>query len=174
MNNPSLNQDRINRAAWEACDTLRGVVDPAEYKNYILVMLFLKYLSDVRKDKVEELTQKYPNDPQRVQRQLGYEPIQMPDESTFDYLHQHRGDDDIGQKINIAFTALEDANRGKLEGVFREIDFNLNIPHYVDTFEEEELVDIPTVQREIKQLDGELQGLQGQIDAYLRELGLGD
>jgi type I restriction enzyme M protein len=123
MNN-QINQDRINRAAWEACDTFRGVVDPAEYKNYILVMLFLKYLSDVRKDKEEELSQKYPNDPERVQRQLGYEPIQMPAESTFDYLHQHRGDDDIGQKINIAFTALEDANRGKLEGVFREIDFN--------------------------------------------------
>jgi type I restriction enzyme M protein len=123
MNN-QINQDRINRAAWEACDTFRGVVDPAEYKNYILVMLFLKYLSDVRKDKVEELSEKYPNDPERVQRQLGYEPIQMPEESTFDFLYQHRGDDDIGQKINIAFTALEDANRGKLEGVFREIDFN--------------------------------------------------
>lgn len=124
MSEQPIAQDRINRAAWEACDTFRGVVDPAEYKNYILVMLFLKYLSDVRKDKVEELTQKYPNDPERVQRQLGYEPIQMPAESTFDYLHQHRGDDDIGQKINMAFTALEDANRGKLEGVFREIDFN--------------------------------------------------
>lgn len=123
MNN-QINQDRINRAAWEACDTFRGVVDPAEYKNYILVMLFLKYLSDVRKDTIKELSEKYPNDPERVQRQLSYEPIQMPETSTFDYLHLNRGADDIGQKINMAFTALEDANRGKLEGVFREIDFN--------------------------------------------------
>jgi len=117
-------QQEINNALWSACDTFRGTVDPSEYKNYILVFLFLKYLSDVRKDKMKELSTKYPNDPERVQRQLGYEPIQMPEESTFDYLHRHRSDDDIGQKINIAFTALEDANRGKLEGVFREIDFN--------------------------------------------------
>jgi len=124
MTQPTISQDRINRAAWEACDTFRGVVDPAEYKNYILVMLFLKYLSDVHKDKVEELQQQYPDDPKRVERMLSYEPIKMPEKSTFDYLYQHRNDDDIGQKINIATTELEDANRGKLEGVFREIDFN--------------------------------------------------
>ena len=120
----TISQDRINRAAWAACDTFRGVVDPAEYKNYILVMLFLKYLSDVRKDRVEELQQQYPNDPERIERMLKYEPIKMPEQSTFDYLHLHRNEDDIGQKINLATEALEDANRGKLEGVFREIDFN--------------------------------------------------
>ncbi|MDH3605120.1 MAG: type I restriction-modification system subunit M N-terminal domain-containing protein, partial [Candidatus Tectomicrobia bacterium] len=42
-----LNQDEINAVLWRACDTFRGVVDAAEYKNYILVMLFLKYISDV-------------------------------------------------------------------------------------------------------------------------------
>ena len=120
----TISQTRINQAAWEACDTFRGVVDPAEYKNYILVMLFLKYLSDVHADKQAALKQQYPDDPKRVERLLGYEPIKMPEESTFGYLHKHRSADDIGQKINIATTALEDANRGKLEGVFREIDFN--------------------------------------------------
>jgi type I restriction enzyme M protein len=124
MNATTINQDQINRAAWAACDTFRGVVDPAEYKNYILVMLFLKYLSDVRTDRLEALQAQYLGDPDRIDRLMGYEPIQMPAESTFDYLYRHRGDDDIGQKINLAAQALEDANRGKLEGVFREIDFN--------------------------------------------------
>ena len=50
----NISQARINQAAWEACGTFRGVVDPAEYKNYILVMHFLKYLSDAHADKRAE------------------------------------------------------------------------------------------------------------------------
>ena len=50
-----INQDEINNIVWKACDTFRGVVDPSEYKNYILVFLFIKYISDVWKDKYEEM-----------------------------------------------------------------------------------------------------------------------
>lgn len=42
-----ISQDEINNILRKACDTFRGTVDPSEYKNYILVMLFLKYVSDV-------------------------------------------------------------------------------------------------------------------------------
>ena len=45
-----IDQNEINSIAWKACDTFRGVVDPSEYKNYILVFLFIKYISDVWKD----------------------------------------------------------------------------------------------------------------------------
>ncbi len=45
-----VNQDDINSILWRACDTFRGTVDPSEYKNYILVMLFVKYISDVWAD----------------------------------------------------------------------------------------------------------------------------
>ena len=45
-----ITQDQINKAAWGACDTFRGVVDPSIYKDYVLTLLFLKYLSDVWKD----------------------------------------------------------------------------------------------------------------------------
>ena len=41
-----LTQQDVNNTAWAACDTFRGVIDPAQYKDYILVMLFLKYISD--------------------------------------------------------------------------------------------------------------------------------
>jgi len=55
-----------------------------------------------------------------------------------------------------------------------ENDYNLNIPRYVDTFEEEDPVDIPAVQREIKRLRGALTDVEAQMEAYLRELGLDD
>jgi len=55
MPNSPINQDEINKAVWSACDTFRGTVDPSIYKDFILTMLFLKYISDVRQDKVEEL-----------------------------------------------------------------------------------------------------------------------
>ena len=45
-----ISQDQINKAAWAVCDTFRGVVDSADYKDYVLTMLFLKYVSDVWKD----------------------------------------------------------------------------------------------------------------------------
>ena len=44
---PKVNQSEINDVAWRACDTFRGVVDAENYRNYILVMLFWKYMSDV-------------------------------------------------------------------------------------------------------------------------------
>ena len=47
-------KDEIFNVVWSACDTFRGVIDPSDYKNYILTLLFVKYLSDARKGKLEE------------------------------------------------------------------------------------------------------------------------
>jgi len=52
-----------------------------------------------------------------------------------------------------------------------ENEYNLNIPRYVDTFEEEEEVDIPAVQNEIEQLEKELADVRSEMDEYLKELG---
>ena len=57
-----ISQDEINGILWKACDTFRGTIDPSEYKNYILVMLFLKYISDVWRERFEELRQRYGDD----------------------------------------------------------------------------------------------------------------
>ena len=51
-------------------------------------------------------------------------------------------------------------------------DFNLNIPRYVDTFEEEEEVDIKAVQKEINSLETELKAVQEKMNEYLKELDL--
>lgn len=54
----------------------------------------------------------------------------------------------------------------------RQNGYNLNIPRYVDTFEEEELVDIEAVQANIAWLKQEIAEAEQKMDAYLRELGL--
>tara|TARA_R110002051_G_scaffold213446_1_gene278375 strand:+ start:689 stop:856 length:168 start_codon:yes stop_codon:yes gene_type:complete len=49
-----ITQKDINDAVWRACDTFRGSIDPSVYKDYVLTMLFVKYLSDVNDDTEEE------------------------------------------------------------------------------------------------------------------------
>lgn len=119
-----ISQDEINNIVWKACDTFRGAVDPSEYKNYILTMLFLKYLSDLWKDKKREYQEKYKGDAERVKRALSRERFMLPDECDFDYLYSKRDAPNIGELINIALEKIEDANKSKLENVFRNIDFN--------------------------------------------------
>ena len=53
-----------------------------------------------------------------------------------------------------------------------ENDFNLNIPRYVDTFEEEELVDIDEVKKNIVDIKKELNEVEAKMNKYLDELGL--
>ena len=119
-----IKQSEINATAWAACDTFRGVVDPAQYKDYILVMLFLKYISDVWKDHYEKYKEQYGDDDERIRRRLGRERFVLPKGSGFYDLYEARNEANIGEHINIALDAIEEANKIKLEGVFRNIDFN--------------------------------------------------
>jgi len=54
-----------------------------------------------------------------------------------------------------------------------ENDFNLNIPRYVDTFEEEEEIDLMAVRAEREKLKMELARLEDEMEGYLKELGYG-
>jgi len=119
-----INQSEINDVAWRACDTFRGVVDPSDYKNYILVMLFWKYVSDVWRDHRDRYMAEYKNDEVRVQRRLSRERFQLPDACDFASLYEQRNLPDIGERMNMALEKIEEANKAKLEGVFREVDFN--------------------------------------------------
>ncbi len=117
-------QVEINNIVWRACDTFRGKVDPAQYKNYILTMLFLKYLSDLCKDKREQLEKKYKGDSQRIKRALDRERFVLPEGCDFDFLYANREKSNIGELVNSTLEQIEDKNKSKLEGVFQEIDFN--------------------------------------------------
>ena len=57
-----VSQDEINSILWNACDTFRGTIDASEYKNYLLVMLFVKYVSDVWTEHYEKLKEQYGDD----------------------------------------------------------------------------------------------------------------
>lgn len=124
-----ISQKEINNIVWKACDTFRGVIDPSQYKDYILTMLFLKYVSDVHKDKYTEYLTKYKGDKERAARAMKHERFVVPEHCSFDYLYEHRNETNIGELINIALNDLEEANREKLSsedgsGIFRNIDFN--------------------------------------------------
>jgi type I restriction enzyme M protein len=120
----ALRQNEINGILWKACDTFRGTIDPSEYKNYILVMLFLKYISDVWAEHYEQLRATYGDDDRRIRRQLSFERFVLPENSDYYTLYKQRNAANVGELINIALEAIEEANKEKLEGVFRNIDFN--------------------------------------------------
>lgn len=119
-----VTQQQINQTAWAACDTFRGVVDAGQYKDYILVMLFLKYISDLWQEHVEAYHKQFAGDEARIRRRLERERFVLPEGSSFYDLFERRNEANIGELINIALEKIEDANRAKLEGVFRNIDFN--------------------------------------------------
>ena len=124
-----ITQDEINKVVWKACDTFRGVVDPSQYKDYILTMLFLKYVSDVNKSKYTEYLERYEGDEERAMRAMRRERFQVPETSFFYYLYDNRNAVNIGELIDIALVDLENANREKLNsedgsGIFRNISFN--------------------------------------------------
>lgn len=138
-----IDQKDVNNAAWAACDSFRGVVDPAQYKDYILVMLFLKYISDVWQAHYDDYKLQYGDDDERIRRKLKRErfvipPVKIMDDSglvvvesfpaTYYSLYERRNAPNIGSLINETLDAIEGANKAKLydddSGVFRNIDFN--------------------------------------------------
>jgi len=138
-----IDQKDINNAAWAACDTFRGVIDPAQYKDYILVMLFVKYISDVWQDHYEEYRKQYGDEDVRIRRKLERERFVLPEvklteknektgeetvldefPATYYSLYERRSAANIGELINIVLDHIEESNKSKLEGVFRNIDFN--------------------------------------------------
>lgn len=117
-------QDIINNVVWKACDTFRGTMDSSQYKDYILSMLFVKYLSDFYKEKRELISAKYDGDIERINRALEREKFILDDSCTFVYLLKNKEVDNLGEIINKALAKIEEDNIEKLEGIFRNVDFN--------------------------------------------------
>ena len=152
-----VDQSQINDVAWRACDTFRGVLDPSDYKNYVLVMLFLKYISDVWRDHRDAYLKEYRGDVLRVNRRLSRERFQLPEGCDFTSLYELRTKSDIGERIDMALGEIEEANKEKLEGVFREVSFNsetklgqtkernARIKHLLEDFNDERLDLRPSV-----------------------------
>ena len=117
----------IEKVLWKACDSFRGKIDSSKYKDYVLSMLFVKYLNDTYKERIQELEEKYGDDKTRIERVIQKERFILKEDATFDYLYKNRNDDKIGEKINIALSSIEENNSSKLRNVFRAIDFNSEV-----------------------------------------------
>jgi len=121
-----ISQSAINNAAWSACDTLHGVVDPSIYKDFVLTMLFLKYLSDVWLDHRTRYEAEHADSPELVDALMLQEAFVLPPEASFTALHEQRHKAGNGERIDKALHAIEEANINKLRDVFQDVSFNSN------------------------------------------------
>ncbi|MEV4804800.1 class I SAM-dependent DNA methyltransferase [Nonomuraea sp. NPDC049421] len=99
----ALKKSDLYSSLWAGADELRGGMDASQYKDYVLTLLFVKYVSDKAKA-----------DP--------YASIEVPEGGSFDDLVELKGKPDIGEKINIAIRKLADAN--DLQGIINNADFD--------------------------------------------------
>ncbi len=101
-----VKKSEIYSALWEACNKLRGGVEPARYKDYVLVLLFFKYVSD-----------KYSDSP--------FAKFSVPEDATFQTLIDAKGKPNVGEIVNKTLERFLDAN--KLRGSLSEVSFeNVN------------------------------------------------
>ncbi len=126
MNKKQL-QDKINGTIWSACDTLRSSIPGGNYKDYALVMLFVKYLSDTYKEEKEKANEMYKGNEQMIERYLSRSKFVLKEECTFDYLYNKRNEDNIGEIINKALETITTLNGVKLLNLFAGVDFNSEV-----------------------------------------------
>lgn len=98
-----LKKSQLYSSLWESCDELRGGMDASQYKDYVLTLLFMKYVSD-----------KYAGKPGAL--------IEVPKGGSFADMVALKGDKEIGDKINKIIGRLAEAN--DLKGVIDQADFN--------------------------------------------------
>lgn len=99
----AIKKTELYSSLWASCDELRGGMDASQYKDYVLTLLFMKYVSD-----------KYKGDPDGI--------ILIPKGASFDDMVALKNDKEIGDKINKIIRKLAEEN--DLKGVIDEADFN--------------------------------------------------
>jgi len=99
----TLRKSDLYGSLWKSCDELRGGMDASQYKDYILTLLFVKYVSDKQKADPDSL-------------------IVVPPGGSFDAMVELKGDKEIGEKMNVIIAELAEANG--LQKVIDQADFN--------------------------------------------------
>lgn len=98
-----IKKSELYSSLWKSCNELRGGMDASQYKDYVLILLFVKYVSD-----------KFAADPDSL--------IQVPEGGSFKDMVTLKGRTDIGDKMNVSISKLAEAN--ELKGVIDVADFN--------------------------------------------------
>lgn len=124
MTQKQTTKEMISAVLWRACDSFRGKIDSQLYKDYILVMLFLKYLSDTHQEHLTTYKGKYNGDMRMVELMLKRDRFILDESCTYERLYKQRNANNIGEIINKILERIEEDNKTKLRGVFRNIDFN--------------------------------------------------
>lgn len=88
----AIKKSQLYTKLWQACDELRGGMDASQYKDYVLVILFIKYISDRAKNGDADLY------------------IDLPEGCTFDDLVALKGKPDIGERMNVILSRIGEAN----------------------------------------------------------------
>ncbi|MEN6387084.1 MAG: type I restriction-modification system subunit M [Phycisphaerales bacterium] len=112
----------IENTLMNCADTLRDTIDAANYKDYILPLMFVKYLSDTYNEKLDELKKEYSGE--RLERQKRYLPFTIASDSNFQTLYEQRHSEKIGQLINEAMRRIENDNSQQFGGVLCTVDYN--------------------------------------------------
>ena len=99
----ALKKSQIYSSLWQSCDQLRGGMDASQYKDYVLTLLFMKYVSDKNAGVPDAM-------------------IDIPARGGFADMVKLKGDKEIGDKINKIISRLAEAN--DLKGVIDQADFN--------------------------------------------------
>ncbi|MFP6078177.1 type I restriction-modification system subunit M [Helicobacter pylori] len=101
----AIKKSELYSSLWAGADSLRGGMDASEYKNYVLNLLFLKYISDKA-------------------RNNNFSEIEVPEGCFYEDILALEGDKEIGDKLNKIIAKI--AERNELEGVIDSVDFNDN------------------------------------------------
>ena len=124
----TISQDSINKALWNACDTFRGTINAGTYQDFLLTMLFLKYISDVWQDHYDQYAEQYGDEPELIEEMMKNERFVLPRDASFYALYDRRYEPGNGERIDQALHAIEEANGTKLKdagkSVFQDISFN--------------------------------------------------
>ena len=99
----AIKKTALYSSLWASCDELRGGMDGSQYIDYVLTLLFMKYVSD-----------RYAGDPHAM--------IVVPEGGSFADMLELKGHKEIGDKINKLIGKLAEANG--LKGVINVADFN--------------------------------------------------
>lgn len=101
----AIRKSELYSAIWKSCDELRGGMEPSEYKNFILTLLFVKYVSD-----------------KFLGVSSSYAEVIVPDGASFESLKALRGKPNIGEGVNKILSRL--AQENDLEGIINAADFD--------------------------------------------------
>ncbi|GAA6803136.1 type I restriction-modification system subunit M [Helicobacter pylori] len=101
----AIKKSELYSSLWAGADSLRGGMDASEYKNYVLILLFLKYISDKARNNTDSA-------------------IEVPQGCFYEDILALEGDKEIGDKLNKIIAKI--AERNDLKGVIDSVDFNDN------------------------------------------------